>query len=217
MQKAAQTLITTNQWCRKCGSFIEKGRPKQTRNCVKCGKRRAFFWKKENSIVAAQHGNPEATASWRKNRDWAAYIRNYREKNIERCREQTRRAVRLWRERQKEKGQKLQASEATALLSKLPTVPFLIGFVRVFTAVGLAAPQSTDSSKLATELGSYPEILIKATEVVSLALTCWLIVFGHLKFLYGKGSNKKFTRPKRQKNRRSKRCYCMRDKVTTGK
>jgi hypothetical protein len=84
-----------------CKRWIESDRPKWAKYCKACGINRSREWKRENPERVKLYGNDEAAKAWRKNHNWNQYVQDWRELHRERSREQTRRAVRTYRERKR--------------------------------------------------------------------------------------------------------------------
>jgi tetratricopeptide (TPR) repeat protein len=84
-----------------CKRWIEDDRPKSARYCKACGASRSRVWKHEHPERAKLYANEEAVKNWRERNNWNQYVQDWRELHRERSREQTRRAVRAYRERKR--------------------------------------------------------------------------------------------------------------------
>jgi len=89
-----------------CKRWIEGDRPKWAKYCKVCGISRSREWKRENPERVKLYGNDEAVKAWRKNHNWNQYLQDWRELHRERSREQTRRAVRTYRERKRRREER---------------------------------------------------------------------------------------------------------------
>jgi len=89
-----------------CKRWIEGDRPKWAKYCKVCGISRSREWKRENPERVKLYGNDEAVKAWRKNHNWNQYLQDWRELHRERSREQTRRAVRIYRERKRRREER---------------------------------------------------------------------------------------------------------------
>lgn len=85
----------------KCSKFVEPDRPKGAKYCKACGANRSKDWKREHPERTKLYANEEAVDNWRDRNNWNQYIQDWRERHRERSREQTRRAVRTYRERKR--------------------------------------------------------------------------------------------------------------------
>jgi hypothetical protein len=95
-----------------CSNFVEPDRPKGAKYCKACGASRSKDWKREHPERTKLYANEKAVKNWRDRNNWNQYIQGWRERHPERSREQTRRAVRTYRERkrQREEGTFANAS-----------------------------------------------------------------------------------------------------------
>jgi hypothetical protein len=84
-----------------CKRWIEADRPKWAKYCKVCGISRSREWKRENPERVKLYGNDEAVKAWRENHNWNQYLQDWRERHRQKSREQTRRAVRTYRERKR--------------------------------------------------------------------------------------------------------------------
>jgi hypothetical protein len=84
-----------------CKRWIEDDRPKWAKYCKACGINRSREWKRENPERVKLYGNDKAAKAWRDNHCWNQYVQEWRDLHRERSREQTRRAVRTFRERKR--------------------------------------------------------------------------------------------------------------------
>jgi hypothetical protein len=86
---------------KNCSNIVELDRSKKAKYCKACGANRSKDWKREYPERTKLYANEDAVRNWRDRTNWNQYIRDWRERNREKSREQTRRAVRAYRKRKR--------------------------------------------------------------------------------------------------------------------